>query len=198
MARGFKNDLPALNDLTPHDERYARLLEYATVIQNLLRTGDPVSFEGRYYKVANLKLTPPLPAELMPGVLVSGSSEAGMDAARQLKATAVEYPKPAAEYATASSVNFASRGIRIGIIARSEETGAWLVGRPRPLPGRSQRPAHPSACDEGVGFVLASNASRAPTAITSLASLQSVVRMGYRIFGEVYLFRGQLLFCLRD
>jgi len=71
VAGGFKNDLLALNDLTPHDERYARLLEYTTVIQSLLRTADPVSFEGRYYKVTNLKLTPPLPAELMPGVLVS-------------------------------------------------------------------------------------------------------------------------------
>src|SRR5213593_5080140 len=77
VAGGFKNDLVALNDLTPHDERYARLFEYTTVIQSLLRTGDAVSFEGRYYKVTNLKLTPPLPAQLMPGVLVSGSSEPG-------------------------------------------------------------------------------------------------------------------------
>src|SRR6267142_5394663 len=110
VAGGFKKDLEALNDLTPHDERYARLVEYTTVIQSLLRTADPVSFDGRYYKVSNLKLTPPLPAELMPGVLVSGSSEAGLDAARQLKATAVEYPKPPAEYAAAPAVNVASRG----------------------------------------------------------------------------------------
>jgi len=131
VAGGFKNDLDALNDPTPHDERYARLLEYSTVIQSLLQTADPVTFDGRYYKVANLKLTPPLPAELMPGVLVSGSSEAGMDAARQLRATAVEYPKPPAEYATASPANIASRGIRIGIIARSEDAQAWSVARTR-------------------------------------------------------------------
>ena len=131
VAGGFKNDLAALNDLTPHDERYARLLEYTTVIQSLLRTPDPVTFEGRYYKVTNLKLTPPLPAELMPGLLVSGSSDAGMDAARRLKATAVEYPKPPAEYAAAPSVNIASRGIRIGIIARSEDAQAWSVARTR-------------------------------------------------------------------
>src|SRR5437773_4534269 len=131
VAGGFKNDLLALNDLTPHDERYARLLEYTTVIQSLLRTADPVSFEGRYYKVTNLKLTPPLPAELMPGVLVSGSSEAGMDAARQLKATAVEYPKPPAEYADALSANPAARGIRIGVIARSEDAEPWSVARAR-------------------------------------------------------------------
>src|SRR5258707_13695673 len=131
VAGGFKNDLLALNDLTPHDERYARLLASTTVIQSLLRTADPAGFEGRYYKVTNLKLTPPLPAELMPGVLVSGSSEAGMDAARQLKATAVEYPKPPAEYAAAPSANVASRGIRIGIIARSEDAQAWTVARAR-------------------------------------------------------------------
>jgi alkanesulfonate monooxygenase len=131
VAGGFKNDLLALSDFTPHDERYARLLEYTTVIQSLLRTADPISFEGRYYKVTNLKLTPPLPAELMPGMLVSGSSEAGMDAARQLRATAVEYPKPPAEYATASPANIASRGIRIGIIARSEDAQAWSVARAR-------------------------------------------------------------------
>ena len=131
VAGGFKNDLAALNDLTPHDERYARLLEYTTVIQSLLRTADPFSFEGRYYKVTNLKLTPPLPAELMPGVLVSGSSDAGMDTARQLRATAVEYPKPPADYASAASADVASRGIRIGIIARSEDTEAWSVARAR-------------------------------------------------------------------
>ena len=131
VAGGFKNDLLALNDLTPHDERYARLLEYATVIQSLLRTADPVNFEGRYYKVSNLKLTPPLPVELMPGVLVSGSSEAGMNAARQLRATAVEYPRPAAEYAAAPSAYIASRGIRIGVIARSEDAQAWSVARAR-------------------------------------------------------------------
>jgi len=131
VAGGFKNDLTALNDLTPHDERYARLLEYTTVIQSLLQSADPVSFDGRYYKVTNLKLTPPLPAELMPGVLVSGSSEAGMDAARKLKATAIEYPKPPAEYSAPLPANIAGRGIRIGIIARSENAGAWSVARAR-------------------------------------------------------------------
>src|SRR5258708_451552 len=124
-------ELQELTDLAPNEERYARLLEYTTVIQSLLRTADPVSFEGRYYKVPNLKLTRPLPPMLMPGVLVSGSSEAGMDAARQLKATAVEYPKPPAEYATAPSANIASRGIRIGIIAHAEDAGAWEVARTR-------------------------------------------------------------------
>src|SRR5262249_52482253 len=31
VAGGFKNDLSALNDTTPHDKRYARLIEYTTI-----------------------------------------------------------------------------------------------------------------------------------------------------------------------
>ena len=131
VAGGFKNDLTALNDLTPHDDRYVRLVEYAGIIQSLLQTPDAVSFEGRYYKVSNLKLTPPLPADLLPGLLVSGSSEAGMQAARQLGATAVEYPKPPAEYAALTANAAASNGIRIGIIARAQDAQAWTVARTR-------------------------------------------------------------------
>src|SRR5467141_14479 len=152
VAGGFKNDLLALNDLTPHDERYARLLEYTTVIQSLLRTADPASFEGRYYKVTNLKLTPPLPAELMPGVLVSGSSEAGMDAARQLKATAVEYPKPPAEYTDAPPANIAARGIRIGVIARSEGPKRERRIRTGWCRSRTTRPSVPSSSEATIGW----------------------------------------------
>src|SRR5467141_2315180 len=127
VAGGFKNDLAALNDLTPHDERYARLVEYTTIIQSLLRTSDPVSFEGRYYKVTNLKLTPQLPRRLHARFRGPGDEQA----ARQLGATAVEYPRPPAEYAAARPANGATSGIRIGIIARSEEAAAWSVARAR-------------------------------------------------------------------
>jgi len=131
VAGGFKNDLAALNDRTPHDERYARLVEYTTIIQRLLHSADPVTFEGRHYCVANLKLTPALADELTPGVFVSGSSEAGMTAARQLGATAVQYPKPPSEYAPAVPGDRGSSGIRIGIIARTEDEEAWRVARSR-------------------------------------------------------------------
>ena len=36
VAGGFKNDLEALNDMTPHDRRYDRLIEYTAVIKELL------------------------------------------------------------------------------------------------------------------------------------------------------------------
>ena len=61
IAGGFKNDLNALNDPTPHDERYARLLEYTTLVLDLLKTSGPATRAGRYYTVTNLKMPPPLP-----------------------------------------------------------------------------------------------------------------------------------------
>src|SRR6266705_1748122 len=48
VAGGFKNDLAALNDLTPHDRRYARLIEYTNIIKELL-AGKLVSFSGEFY-----------------------------------------------------------------------------------------------------------------------------------------------------
>ena len=84
VAGGFKNDLLALNDTTPHDDRYTRLIEYTTIIKRLLSSPAPVSFEGKFYKVEGLKMTPALAPGLFPGILMSGSSDAGFAAARAL------------------------------------------------------------------------------------------------------------------
>lgn len=130
VSGGFKNDLLALNDLTPHDERYARLVEYTTIIQKLLRGGPPVTLDGKFYKVSGLKLTPPLPVDLIPEVFMSGSSGSGLSAARAVDATAVRYPKPVAEEEDIPEVA-AKQGIRVGIIARPTEEEAWDVAHAR-------------------------------------------------------------------
>jgi alkanesulfonate monooxygenase len=130
VAGGFKNDLSALNDPTPHDERYDRLVEYTSLVMELLRGVAPVTRAGRY-GVTNLKLMPPLPPHLLPGVFVSGSSAAGVEAARKLGATAVQYPKPASEYAPGTAIPDTESGIRVGIIAREESEDAWRVARER-------------------------------------------------------------------
>lgn len=142
VAGGFALDLAALNDHTPHDQRYERLIEYTTIIRQLLEAEGPVTFSGRHYQVQNLKLTPRVPRELLPGILLSGSSEAGMAAAQRLGATAVEYPRPAAEYAGARAAGAASRGIRIGIIARSSDAEAWREAHGRFPPDRRGQLAH--------------------------------------------------------
>jgi alkanesulfonate monooxygenase len=125
VAGGFKNDLAALNDPTPHDERYDRLVEYATVIKGLLADHEPISFQGKFYRVDKLKMTPPLPKALFPGVLISGSSEAGLFAARFLEAVPILYAKPAKDCAPTAVNTGGHFGIRIGIMARPTEEEAW-------------------------------------------------------------------------
>ena len=130
LAGGFKNDLVALNDDTPHDERYDRTVEYTQIIKALLAGPEPVTFEGKYYKVTNLKMTPALDLELYPGILISGSSEAGLAAARTIGATAVKYPKPPGEEVDQLGDTIDS-GVRVGIIARDDPDEAWRVALER-------------------------------------------------------------------
>jgi alkanesulfonate monooxygenase len=145
VAGGFKNDLISLNDTTPHDERYTRLIEYTTIIKLLLSTAAPVSYEGKFYKVENLRMTPPLPPELFPGILMSGSSEAGLAAARAVGATAVKYPKPAKDCDPNSELDGEKSGVRVGIIARAKSEDAWSVANQR-FPGdRKGQLAHQMA-----------------------------------------------------
>ena len=131
LAGGFINDLAALNDVTPHDERYDRTVEYTTVIQELLQGEAAVSFEGKYYRTENLKLTPGIPPELMPGILLSGSSEAGLAASRKIGATAIQYPEPPSEYRSKVAEDGIDYGIRIGLIARADPADAWRIAEAR-------------------------------------------------------------------
>jgi alkanesulfonate monooxygenase len=128
VAGGFKNDLIALDDTTPHDRRYARLEEYTRIISRLLE-GGTVTVEGEFYRVDKLKLTPPLAPDLIPGIFVSGSSDAGLAAARNIGATAIKYPKPPGEEDVVP--DDMECGIRIGIIARPTEREAWDVAHAR-------------------------------------------------------------------
>src|SRR6516162_3908656 len=70
VAGGFKNDLAALNDTTAHDQRYERLVEYTTVIKQLLAGAGAVTFVGEFYQVKQLRMTPPLAPELFPGIFM--------------------------------------------------------------------------------------------------------------------------------
>ena len=131
LAGGFKGDLIALDDDTPHDDRYVRTVEYTQIIKQLLRGTGPITFEGKYYRVKNLKMSPPLPPELFPGILISGSSAAGMAAAVEIDATAVKYPKPPGEEAGVPADSPVDCGVRVGIIARHSNDEAWRVAHER-------------------------------------------------------------------
>jgi len=138
IAGGFSNDLKALDDTTPHDRRYDRLVEYTTIVMDLL-AGGAVTFEGEFFRVFDLKLSPALPPELLPEVFVSGSSDAGRRAADLLGARPVAYPKPPGQQEAASAPVERRPGIRVGIIARESSREAWRVAHERfPADARGQ------------------------------------------------------------
>lgn len=129
VAGGFKGDLEALGDSTPHDERYDRVTEYTRIMMGLLRGAGPLTFEGSYHQVRNLRLTPSLPASLLPELFVSGSSPAGLAAARAVGATPVRYPLPPdEEQPDRGGETFA---LRVGIVARPSAGEAWRVALER-------------------------------------------------------------------
>jgi alkanesulfonate monooxygenase len=142
VAGGFRLDLEALADHTPHDERYDRLVEYATIVKGVLGGPEPFSFTGDYYTVRNLRMSPALPPDLFPSFMVSGSSPAGLQAARSLGATAVRYPRRAHEEAADRPVDDVALGMRCGVIARDTDEEAWDVALERFPPDRRGQLTH--------------------------------------------------------
>ncbi len=142
LAGGFKNDLAALNDTTPHDDRYVRTTEYTMIMKRLLESSDPISFVGKYYSVKGLRMTPPLSKELFPEILMSGSSAAGIAAAEATGATAVMYPRPIEDELADAAPTSVKCGARIGIIAREQSDEAWRVAHKRFPEDRKGELAH--------------------------------------------------------
>jgi alkanesulfonate monooxygenase len=134
--------LVALGDTTPHDERYERLIEYVAVMKSLLADQGPVTHEGKHYRVRNLRMAPGLPRELIPDILVSGSSEAGEAAALTMGAISVTYPEPLNDDTQSAPADGRRRGVRVGIIARETADEAWEIAYERFPDTRAGRITH--------------------------------------------------------
>ncbi len=143
IAGGFRGDLESIGDTTPHDRRYDRLREFTEIVLGLT-AGETVSVEGEWYTANTLKLAPPMPVELQPGLLMSGSSDAGLATASVLGATAIQYPEPAGQETTAPATGTAT-GIRVGIIARERSEDAWRIAHERFPPDRRGEMLHEMA-----------------------------------------------------
>ena len=143
IAGGFRGDLSAIGDDTPHDRRYDRLREFTEIVLSLA-AGAAVTHDGEWYTARELKLAPPIPEPLRPGLLMSGSSPAGLATAAALGATAIQYPEPAGDETTEIPPG-TSTGIRVGIIARDDAEEAWRVAHERFPPTRRGEVLHEMA-----------------------------------------------------
>ena len=157
VAGGFKRDLEALGDMTPHDARYTRLVEYSRIIMDLARDSAgsrAVSFQGSYYTVrgpeADAGGAGRHPAGAVRLGLVRGGPR-GRGRARRGRR-----PLPAAGQAVRQGAfdPAQARGIRVGIIARADGRRGLAAGGAA-LPARPARPGHPPAGDEDLGLPLA-------------------------------------------
>jgi alkanesulfonate monooxygenase len=130
VAGGFKRDLDALNDVTPHDLRYRRIIEYASIIRTLL-DNRIATFDGAFYKTRGLSLTPQCPPDMKSFFTLSGSSAAGLAAARELGAIAVHYLRPSGDYVDVQFDPAVEYGTRLGVLARPKSGDAWDIARRR-------------------------------------------------------------------
>ncbi len=142
VAGGFVNDLITLGDCTEHDDRYDRIVEYTSIMQYLFDGPGPLSFTGTYFTVKNLTIKPRIPPGLVPEVFVSGTSTAGIAAARKIGATSISYPGTPGGEKISRGV---PAGIRIGIIAREESGEAWRIAHERYPVDRKGQLAHAMA-----------------------------------------------------
>ena len=124
----------ALGDETEHDDRYARTVEYTQILTALLR-GETVTVDGRWHQVHNLRLAPALPPELMPEVLISGSSPAGRgrgrgdrrDARSATPSRSARTPSPTPTRPPAAASGWASSPA-----TTPTRPGAWPTSASRP------------------------------------------------------------------
>lgn len=131
VAGDFPRDRESLGDNVPHDKRYDRLFEYGFILKELLRTHQPLTFSGEYYRVSQLHLRQKSAADVLPDFMMSGSSQAGRAVAAKLGAYAIEYPRPSQEYQNEKFDSALNRGIRLGIVVRDSAEEAWSSAKRR-------------------------------------------------------------------
>jgi alkanesulfonate monooxygenase len=119
--------LRAMHDDIPHDERYARLGEYARLIWQLLTTDGPVTFAGKFYNVDGLKLDPPTPTALLPEFFFAGASDAAASTARLVNGTLMRMLSSNLD----DGVVPGETGVHFGIVTRPDEAAAWEAAERR-------------------------------------------------------------------
>jgi alkanesulfonate monooxygenase len=118
------SDLVAIGDGIEHDDRYDRLLEYATIMRELLTSPRPLQYKGRFYTISRAQLTPRIPAELLPKLFIAGQSAAALMVAEQMSAISIGMLPP-----TLAARSPAVEAQHFGVVTRATTTLAWEAAR---------------------------------------------------------------------
>jgi alkanesulfonate monooxygenase len=120
-------------DWLSHDERYARTAEFLQIVTSVW-TQDSVDFTGKYYTVADARVS--APPDPLPEIFFGGSSAAALPIAAEFSdvyLTWGEPPRAAADKIDKVRAEAAARGrtvrfgVRLHTISRDTSAAAWAV-----------------------------------------------------------------------
>ncbi|MFD1330697.1 LLM class flavin-dependent oxidoreductase [Methylopila musalis] len=124
-----QRDREVLHDAIEHDDRYARLTEYAEIVQALLTQPRLTDFRGRHYDLTQAIILPQPPEPLRPTFLVAGHSPAAEATAQAVGAVRLRMLAPELEDGLPSAAS--GLGAHFGVVARETEEEAWAAARRR-------------------------------------------------------------------
>jgi alkanesulfonate monooxygenase len=122
-------DRETLDDQLPHDDRYARLDEYVTILDRLLTDTHPVSFEGRFYRIREAQILPRSRTPTAPDYFVAGHSEAARATAERFGATHLRMLS--SDLADSLKPGVRGLAMHFGVVARETDDAAWAAARSR-------------------------------------------------------------------
>lgn len=126
LVAGARDDeMRRIGDDLPHDERYARMSQYAAALSGLLR-GDEMTSADPYYTYKNYRLEPRPEVLADCSIFIAGSSPASLAVAVDRADVIVTHPAPITEWRVEhleplSATGYAGEiAIRIGIVCRAD------------------------------------------------------------------------------
>jgi len=119
-----KSDLFSLDDAVTHDERYERLIEYITIIDILLKSKKPVSFNGRFFTITDLQLSAHIDENLLPEYFIAGSSAGAEKTLSLFNCTGLKMAKPLTDLKETTLLPPKNLGVHFGIITRENTAEA--------------------------------------------------------------------------
>ena len=129
LITGASNrDREVLGDTLSHDERYDRLLEYATLVDRLLTDRKPVSFQGRYFRLHQAALLPRSRQPRGCAYFLAGHSAGANRVADALGAVQL---KMVTEGLAQDLAEGSGAAIHFGLISRADREAAWLAAHER-------------------------------------------------------------------